>query len=159
MAIGTSIKREASSRFEGFWNIRTNSLRRLDRDCSEADCASLFTHLVEGAIVWLKPPRSGLHKWCAKGSLNGAGDTKNPNKHQASACHRKRLIDTSVRRVLTPITETRNRTIKSSVEKSKGSERQSEKDREGLVRRSWGGLRLYSTLASNVDRRRASWGW
>ena len=50
-SIGTSIKSEASSRFEGFWNIQTNSSRRLDRDCSEADCASLFTCLVEGAIV------------------------------------------------------------------------------------------------------------
>ena len=103
--------------------------------------------------------QSKIIHWCAKGSLNSAGDTKNPNKHRASACHQKQPIDTSVRRVPTPITETRNRTIKSSVEKSKGSERQGGKSRESLVRHSWGESRVCSTLASDVNERQASRGW
>ena len=48
---GTSMKRELSERFDGFWKTAINSLRRLDKDRSEAGDASRFTLLVEGAIV------------------------------------------------------------------------------------------------------------
>ena len=48
---GTSMKRESSERFDGFWKTAINSLQRLDKDCLEAGDASQFTLLVEGMIV------------------------------------------------------------------------------------------------------------
>ena len=45
------MKRESSERFDGFWKTAINSSRRPDKDHSEAGDASLFTLLVEGAIV------------------------------------------------------------------------------------------------------------
>ena len=43
---------EVSCRFDGFWKMAINSSLR---DCSEANCASLSTRLVEGAILERNP--------------------------------------------------------------------------------------------------------
>lgn len=54
---GNSMNNDSSSKSVGFWNIRANSSLTLDTDRSEADCASLATRLVEGAIVEETPSR------------------------------------------------------------------------------------------------------